>query len=71
MLAGNIGSCHPRSQPFLVFPLRWGGELSGPGGSRLYLLIGNLCRLFKESHEHRAGQLSGLGVLVRGMVRGQ
>jgi hypothetical protein len=41
------------------------GELSGPGGGgRLSLLIGNSCRLFKDSHEHLASQLSGLGVLI-------
>jgi hypothetical protein len=47
------------------------GTRSGPGSRRLYLLIGNCCRLFKDSQEHRAGQLSGLGVLVGGMVGGQ
>jgi hypothetical protein len=61
----------PDCNPFWYVPCVGEGELSGPGGSRLYLLIGNFCRVFKDFHEHGAGQLSGLGVLVRGMVGGQ
>ena len=60
----NIGSRHPRSRPFWYFPYIGEGELSGPGGGRLSLLNGNSCRLFKDSHEHLASQLSGLGVLI-------
>ena len=70
-----IGKTSAASAPdcalFWYVPYCGEGELSGPGGRRLYLLIGNFCRLFKNSHKHRAGQFSGLGVLVRGMVRGQ
>lgn len=71
-LVKNIGGVRPRLQPgFWYVPCVGVGTRSGPGGRRLNLLIGNFCRLFKDSHKHGAGQLSGLGVLVRGMVRGQ
>jgi hypothetical protein len=56
---------------FWYFPYIGEGELSGPGGGCLSLLIGNSCRLFKDFHEHLAGQFSGLGVLIGGMVGGQ
>ena len=53
------------------FPCVGVGTRSGPGGSRLYLLIGNSCRLFKDCHKHRARQFSRLSVLVGGMIGGQ
>lgn len=38
---------------------------------RLELDIGKFCRMLKYLDKHRAGQLTGLRVLVRGMVRRQ
>ena len=68
----KIGGDRPRLQPFFgIFPCVGVGTRSGPGGRRLYLLIGNFCRVFKDANEHWAGQLSSLGVLVRRVVRGQ
>lgn len=68
----QFGGGRPRLQPvFGISPALGWVARSGPGGRRLYLFIGNFCRLFKNPNEHRPSQLSGLGVLVGGMVRSQ
>src|SRR5947208_17144107 len=44
---------------------------SGSGGGRSPLSIRQLRRFLKDLHEHLARQFSRLGVLIRGMIRGQ
>ena len=40
-------------------------------GEAAVLFIGKARGFFKDLHEHCASKLAGLGVLVRGMIRGQ
>ena len=51
-----------------VIPPR--GEAIRPAGAAI-LFIGKPPSFFKDSHEHLACKLAGLGVLVGGMIGGQ
>jgi hypothetical protein len=64
ILARASAAAAPDRALFWYFPYIGEGELSGPDGSRLSLLIGNSCRLLEDFHEHLPGQLSRLGVLI-------
>lgn len=56
------------AQKSISIPL--GAQVSGTAGAAT-LFIGKLPGFFKNFHEHRARELSGLGVLVRRVIRGQ
>jgi hypothetical protein len=70
---GAIDYCgrRPGSHPALGLPLAHKGGHGNPALAAALLLIGNLRGFFKNADEHVPGQLSGLGVLVRGVVRGK
>lgn len=65
----NIGAAPDRDPGFsAVTPIRGGCDVPAPAAP--WLFIGNSRRLLKDFDKHLAGQLAGLRVLIRRMVRG-
>ncbi len=67
----EIGAAPARDPGLLDFdPIGW-GRVQRSARRRLGLSIGKFARLFKYLNKHFPGQLAGLRVLVRGVVRGE